>query len=62
MPYSDRIATLIESHRLLDKAIKEKENDPDFSELKLKELKKQKLKYKDEIRKFEKAQEDELND
>lgn len=59
MPYSDRIATLKESHRLLDKTIEEKEKDPDFSPEKLKELKKQKLKYKDEIHRFEKAQQEE---
>ena len=58
MPYKQRIATLTESHRLIDKVINEKMAIPNFDEFKLKELKKQKLIYKDDIRRMELAQQD----
>lgn len=56
MPYRSRIATLKESHRLIDESITEKSKDPTYDELKLNELKKKKLQYKDEIRRLEKLQ------
>ena len=56
MPYQARLNILRESHRLIDKAIAEKMKDPNFDELKVNEMKKQKLIYKDEIRKVERAQ------
>ena len=56
MPYKNRIETLKESHRLIEISINEKLKDPNFDEMKVNELKKQKLLYKDEIRKLEKAQ------
>lgn len=56
MPYRSRLETLKESHRLIDQAIIEKMKDPNFDELKVNEMKKQKLIYKDEIRKLERAQ------
>ena len=56
MPYRSRLETLRESHRLIDDAIIEKMKDPNFDELKVNEMKKQKLIYKDEIRKLERAQ------
>ena len=58
MPYSRRLETLKESHRLIDQAIIDKMKDPNFDELKVNEMKKQKLIYKDEIRKLEKAQQE----
>lgn len=56
MPYSSRIQTLKESHRLIDETINEKSKDPSYDELKLNELKKKKLQYKDEIRRLERLQ------
>jgi hypothetical protein len=56
MPYRSRLNTLKESHRLIDEVIIEKMKDPNFDELKVNEMKKQKLMYKDEIRKLERAQ------
>ncbi len=56
MPYRSRLNTLRESHRLIDEAIIEKMKDPNFDELKVNEMKKQKLIYKDEIRRLERAQ------
>lgn len=56
MPYRSRLNTLKESHRLIDEAIIEKMKDPNFDEFKVNEMKKQKLMYKDEIRKLERAQ------
>jgi hypothetical protein len=56
MPYRRRLETLRESHRLIDQSITEKMKDPNFDELKINELKKQKLLYKDEISKLERAQ------
>ncbi len=56
MPYRSRLNTLKESHRLLDEVITEKMKDPNFDELKVNEMKKQKLIYKDEIRRLERAQ------
>lgn len=56
MPYRNRIQTLTESHRLLDQAITEKMKDPNFDEVKVNEMKKQKLMYKDEIRRLERLQ------
>ncbi len=56
MPYRPRLNTLRESHRLIDEAIIEKMKDPNFDELKVNEMKKQKLIYKDEIRRLERAQ------
>ena len=58
MPYTARLTTLRESHRLIDSTITEMLNKPGYDEFKVKELKKQKLIYKDEIRKLEKAQQD----
>ena len=56
MPYSYRLQTLRESHRLIDSTITNLVNTPGHDEFKVKELKKQKLIYKDEIRKLERAQ------
>lgn len=56
MPYRSRIATLSETHRMLDKQITEAERNPDVSVEKLAEMKKQKLKYKDEISRLNKLQ------
>jgi hypothetical protein len=56
MPYRSRLNTLRESHRLIDEAIVERMKDPNFDELKVNEMKKQKLIYKDEIRRLERAQ------
>ena len=56
MPYRNRIATLNESHRLIDKAIQELEKNPQADALKISELKKKKLQYKDELRRLEKLQ------
>ena len=56
MPYRSRLNTLTESHRLIDLAINEKMKDPNFDELRVNEMKKQKLIYKDEIRRLERLQ------
>lgn len=56
MPYRNRIATLQESHRLIDKTIQEMEKNPDADALKISEMKKKKLQYKDELRRLERAQ------
>ena len=56
MPYRNRIATLTESHRLIDNTIKELEKNPDSDALKISELKKKKLQYKDEIKRLERLQ------
>ena len=56
MPYRSRITTLKESHRLIDETIEEKSKDSTYDELKLVELKKKKLQYKDEIRRLERLQ------
>ena len=56
MPYRNRIATLTESHRLIDKTITELEKNPDSDALKISELKKKKLQYKDEIKRLERLQ------
>jgi len=58
MPYKKRIETLIESHRLIDGVITDLMLNPNFDEMKVKALKKQKLIYKDDIRKFERAQQE----
>ena len=46
---TNRIKHLEESHRLLELKLKEMERHPHVDEQKVAELKKQKLKYKDEI-------------
>jgi hypothetical protein len=56
MPYRNRIATLQESHRLISKTIEELEKNPDSDALKISELKKKKLQYKDELRRLERLQ------
>lgn len=56
MPYRNRIETLTESHRLIDKTIAELEKNPDSDALKISELKKKKLQYKDELRRLERLQ------
>lgn len=56
MPYRNRIATLTESHRLIDITIQQMEKDPNSDALKISELKKKKLQYKDELRRLERAQ------
>ena len=58
MPYQQRIATLTESHRLIDNVIQDMTKTPGFDEMKVNSLKKQKLIYKDDIRKFERAQQE----
>ncbi len=58
MPYKQRIATLTESHRLIDSVIQDLILNPNYDEMKVKALKKQKLIYKDDIRKFERAQQE----
>lgn len=62
MPYTARLATLRESHRLIDITINEMLSKPGYDEFKVKELKKQKLIYKDEIRKLERAQQESMED
>ena len=62
MPYTNRLTTLKESHRLIDITITDMLNKPGHDEFKVKELKKQKLVYKDEIRKLERAQQEHLED
>ena len=56
MPYRKRIETLTESHRVIDEAIINLMKNPNYDELKVNEMKKQKLIYKDEIRRLERAQ------
>lgn len=56
MSYHSKIATLTETHRLLDKQIADAEKNPNFSHEKINEMKKQKLKYKDEISRLTKLQ------
>jgi hypothetical protein len=56
MPYRNRIAMLQESHKLIDKAIQEMEKNPDIDALKISEMKKKKLQYKDEIKRLERLQ------
>ena len=56
MPYRNRIASLNEAHNLLDKQIQQLEKNPDSDALKISELKKKKLQYKDEIRRLERLQ------
>ena len=56
MPYRKRIETLTESHRLIDETINNLMKNPNFDEMKVNEMKKQKLIYKDEIRRLERAQ------
>lgn len=56
MPYRNRIATLTESHRLIDNTINELEKNPNSDALKISELKKKKLQYKDELRRLERLQ------
>jgi hypothetical protein len=58
MPYKQRISTLTESHRLIDSVIQDLMLNPNYDEMKVKALKKQKLIYKDDIRKFERAQQE----
>jgi hypothetical protein len=55
MPYRNRLQTLNESHRLIDEqiTIMEKNN---ADEMKISEMKKKKLQYKDEIRRLERLQ------
>ena len=62
MPYTYRLETLRESHRLIDNTITEMLSKPEYDEFKVTELKKQKLIYKDEIRKLERAQQEHLED
>lgn len=55
MPYRNRISTLKESHRLIDEQIillEANNGDP----IKISEMKKQKLIYKDELRRMERIQ------
>lgn len=56
MPYRNRIATLTESHRLIENTINELEKNPNSDALKISELKKKKLQYKDELRRLERLQ------
>lgn len=56
MPYRNRIATLTESHRLIDNTITELEKNPNSDALKISDLKKKKLQYKDEIKRLERLQ------
>jgi len=58
MPYKQRIQTLTESHRLIDGVIQDLMLNANYDEMKVKALKKQKLIYKDDIRKFERAQQE----
>jgi len=58
MPYKQRISTLTESHRLIDSVIQDLMLNANYDEMKVKALKKQKLIYKDDIRKFERAQQE----
>lgn len=58
MPYKQRIQTLTESHRLIDSVIQDLMLNSNYDEMKVKALKKQKLIYKDDIRKFERAQQE----
>jgi uncharacterized protein YdcH (DUF465 family) len=54
--YKNRIATLTETHRLLDKQIADAEKNSTYDKDKISEMKKQKLKYKDEISRLNKLQ------
>jgi len=56
MPYRSRIAVLQETHGLIDKSIQEMEKNPDANALKISEMKKKKLQYKDEISRLERLQ------
>ena len=62
MPYTYRLETLRESHRLIDSTITNLVNTPGYDEFKVQELKKQKLVYKDQIRKLERAQAEQSED
>lgn len=54
--YERRIAHLEEAHRQLDQRIDEMERTGNFDDLKLSELKKQRLTYKDELAKLRRLQ------
>ncbi len=54
--YENRIKTLTETHRLLDKQIAEMEKSGNFTDQKLSDLKKQRLLYKDELARLTKLQ------
>lgn len=54
--YENRIKTLTETHRLLDKQIEEMERSGTFTDQKLSDLKKQRLQYKDEIARLTRLQ------
>lgn len=54
--YENRIKTLTETHRLLDKKIEEMERSGTFTDQKLSDLKKQRLQYKDEIARLTRLQ------
>jgi hypothetical protein len=56
MHYRDRINTLTETHRLMDITIEQMEKNPEENALKISEMKKKKLQYKDEIRRLERLQ------
>ena len=51
--YQNRIKHLEEAHRVLDLKLNEMERHPHVDESKVAELKRQKLKYKDEIQKLQ---------
>ena len=55
MPYKRRIETLTESDRLIDQAITKMEAEG-ADPLKITEMKKKKLQYRDELSKIERAQ------
>lgn len=54
--YNDRIKMLEETHRLLDKQITEMANDPNHDPMKLIDLKKKKLQYRDDISSMKRQQ------
>jgi hypothetical protein len=55
MPYKKRIETLTESHRLIDQTIIKMENEG-ADPVKITEMKKKKLQYRDEISRMERVQ------
>ena len=54
--YEKRISFLEEAHRLLDQRIDEMERTGNFDDIKISELKKQRLTYKDELAKLRRLQ------
>lgn len=56
--WHNHVKHLMESHRVLELKLAEMENHPHVDEQKVAELKKQKLKYKDEIQRLQQQHKD----